>query len=321
MSEKTASADALDEETAEGLVAAFVGHLRHEKRASAYTQRNYAHTLDLFTAFLTGHQGAPAGLGELAQLNAADIRAFLSHRRGMGAAAPTLRLDLAAIRSFFRYLERRGLLANAAVRAVRSPKAPKRLPRPLSVADAKHVVAGASASAPADWQTARDQAVFGVLYGAGLRISEALALNQSDAPMGDALRIHGKGGKTRIAPILPAVAGLVASYQEACPYAGEAADPLFFSARGKRLSPRVAQARMQTLRGAMGLPETATPHALRHSFATHLLAAGGDLRTIQDLLGHQSLAATQRYTEVNAERLLQVYDAAHPAQRSAGRGR
>ncbi|MEL7029714.1 MAG: tyrosine recombinase XerC [Pseudomonadota bacterium] len=298
----------------QGHARAFFEHLRDERRYSPYTLRNYSHALELFFDFLTEHLGGPSRLDDLRGLKASDFRAFLAKRRASGATAPTLRLDLSAVRAFFRFLERRGVLASTAARAARGPKAPKRLPRPLSERDARAVVE-ASAAPGADWQVMRDQALFALLYGAGLRISEALGLRDGDAPLGQAIEIRGKGGKSRRAPILPVIRAMVEAYRAACPYPGEADGPLFYSARGKPLSPRMAQARLQAIRAGLGLPETATPHALRHSFATHLLAAGGDLRTIQELLGHASLAATQRYTEVDAERLLSVYDEAHPKGR------
>jgi len=292
------------------LALAYLAHLRDERRLSGHTLRNYGAALSLFLEFLSVHLGGPVGPDALSALQPRDIRAFLASRKAGGADGPTLRVDLAAVRGFFRFLERRGGLVNPAAAAVRSPKVGRRLPRPLSEADAKAVIGAFGDQAPrrAAWEAARDAALFALLYGAGLRISEALALRWGEAPLAETVEIRGKGGKSRRAPILPAVAELIEAYRAACPYGMDPADPLFFSVRGKALSARTAQARLQSIRAGLGLPATATPHALRHSFASHLLAAGGDLRTIQELL-----AATQRYTEIDAERLLSVYDDAHPA--------
>ena len=207
------------------------------------------------------------------------------------------------------------MLENPAIGSLRGPKIPHGVPKPLSAPQALRTVADAGDLAAEPWIGLRDVAVLSLLYGCGLRMSEALGLNRSAAPFGDTLRILGKGGKERLTPVLPVVAEAVQAYLAHCPYKLAASDPLFVGARGKRLSPRIVQLGMQRLRGALGLPDSATPHALRHSFATHLLSAGGDLRTIQELLGHASLTSTQRYTEVDAARLLDVYGAAHPRAR------
>jgi integrase/recombinase XerC len=293
-------------------------HLTAERRLSARTRANYAHTLRQFFAFLKDHLGGPAGEAQLAALNAADFRAFLARERQAGASGATLRLHLSGVRAFFRYLRKRRSVSNAAIAALKTPKAETRLPRPLAAPAAAALVDEAKRSAASDWEAKRDEALFLLLYGAGLRISEALSLQWGDAPLSETLTITGKGGKARAVPILPAVRQAAAAYTAVCPYGLEADDPLFFSKTGKPFSPRMAQARLQELRSALGLPETATPHALRHSFATHLLSAGGDLRTIQELLGHASLSATQRYTKVDADSMLKLYEKAHPRGRSDG---
>jgi integrase/recombinase XerC len=236
---------------------------------------------------------------------------------------------LSVVRSFFRYLARSGRVHNAAINTVRFPKVPKSVPKALSVSDAAAVVKAVGALSRRPWLAKRDIALFTLLYGAGLRIGEALALNRGDVPLpagrstlwragpdagddGASIVVTGKGQKQRTVPLLPVIQEAISEYLAVCPYRLERAAPLFVGARGGRLNPRVVQARMEQLRAALGLPETATPHALRHSFATHLLAAGGDLRAIQELLGHASLSTTQRYTEVDAERLIKVYRNAHP---------
>ena len=296
--------------------ARFERHLKAEKRASPYTLRNYAAALERFDAFLVAYRGEAATLALLAELEARDFRAFLAERRREGLAPPSLKLELSALKSFYKFLRKRAGVENDAIAAMRGPRMKERLPRPVSAADAEALIARAATTKPSPraehWEQARDAALLTLLYGAGLRISEVLSLRWKDAPLEDALRIRGKGGKTRLAPIIPAARDAVSVYTQQCPYGGEADDPLFFSSRGKPLSATLAQRTMRRLRGALGLPDSATPHALRHAFATHLLAAGGDLRAVQELLGHASLAATQRYTRVDAETLLKVFDKAHP---------
>ncbi|HEV2336878.1 MAG TPA: tyrosine recombinase XerC, partial [Stellaceae bacterium] len=227
---------------------------------------------------------------------------------------------LSVVRGFVRFLERRGLASSPALAVLRAPKLPHSVPKPLSVEGAAEMIdapsgLGASGATQSVWQAKRDVAVLTLLYGCGLRISEALGLTRREAPGSGPIVITGKGQKQRMVPVLPAVSAAIADYLAACPYALQTDGPLFVGARGGPLNPRLVQRRMEQLRGALGLPETATPHALRHSFATHLLGAGGDLRAIQELLGHASLSTTQRYTSVETERLLAVYDAAHPRVR------
>ncbi len=247
-------------------------------------------------------------------MSPADYRAFLARRRRDGLAAPSLARGLSGVRSLIRFLEKRGEATSAAVAAIGAPKAPRRLPRPLGVADALSVVSEAGVLADEPLVAARDSAVLALLYGAGLRISEALSLTAAEAPpeTGGALRVTGKGGKTRLVPVLPAVGRAVAAYVRLAPFRLAPEGPLFRGVKGGPLSPRIVQLTLQRLRGALGLPETATPHALRHSFATHLLGSGGDLRTIQELLGHANLSTTQVYTSVDAERLVAAWKGAHP---------
>jgi integrase/recombinase XerC len=274
----------------------------------------------VFFAFLARHRGGPAALADLSDLSLGDFRAYLADRAGDGLAASSRSRGLAAVRGFFRFLERRGLAANAAIRLVRTPKVARSLPRPLEVGDALAVVDAAGALAEEPWLAARDQALLLLLYGCGLRIGEALALNRREAPEGDVLVVTGKGRKQRLVPVLPVVREAIGAYLAICPYALPAEAPLFLGARGGRLDPAVAQRQVRRLRLVLGLPETATPHALRHSFATHLLADGGDLRTIQELLGHASLSTTQRYTEVDASRIAAVHRRAHPRAHTRPKG-
>ena len=284
------------------------------RRLSPRTVEAYGRDADDFVRFLTGHLGAPPAIADLGRLSPADYRAFLARRRRDGLAAPSLARGLSGIRSLIRFLEKRGEATSAAVSAVAAPKAPRRLPRPLGVSDALSVVSEAGALVDEPWIAARDAAVLALLYGAGLRISEALSLTTAEAPpeAGGAVRVTGKGGKTRLVPVLPAVGRAVAAYVRLVPFRLAPQEPLFRGAKGGPLSPRIIQLAVQRLRGALGLPETATPHALRHSFATHLLGSGGDLRTIQELLGHANLSTTQVYTSVDAERLVAAWKGAHP---------
>ena len=292
----------------------WLASLADERRLSALTVDAYERDTRQFLQFLTGHCGEAPGLADIAELRPADLRAFLAFRRGRGAGARTLGRGLAGVRSFLRHLERRGLVNAAAAAALKAPRAPRGLPKPLTAADARKVASGEGQLAEEPWIAARNAAVFTLLYGAGLRISEALGLlgGQIGELRQGALRITGKGGKTRLVPVLPVSAEAVAEYQRLCPYHLEADGPLFRGARGGALQPAIIQREMKRMRSALNLPETATPHALRHSFATHLLGRGGDLRAIQELLGHASLSTTQVYTGVDTARLLEIYDAAHP---------
>lgn len=300
--------------SAEELKRAWLSALAHERRASPHTLRAYGDDLDRFLDFLIDHLAGTVDEKALADLAPADIRAFITMRRNEGLGPRGVQRALAAIRSFFRHLAREGILDNAAPRAVKTPRIPRTLPRPLSEADAARAIEEAGEQ-KVEWLAARDAALLTLLYGAGLRISEALSLKRGDAPLGDALTILGKGRKERVVPMLPIVREAVAHYAERIPFTGAKDGPLFLSRRGKPMSAREAQALMQRIRGALGLSERATPHALRHSFATHLLAGGGDLRSVQELLGHASLSTTQTYTKVETSQLLETYTNAHPRGR------
>ncbi len=289
--------------------------LADERRASPHTLEAYDRDLLSFLAFLSGHFGALPDLATLEALRPADVRAWLARRSQDGLARSSTARALSSLRGFFRFLERRGLASSAALGAVRTPKLPHAVPKPLSVVDARAVIDEAPAFASAPWIGLRDAALLTLLYGCGLRIGEALGLARRDAPAGDTLRVMGKGRKERIVPLLPVVPEAVAAYLAACPHDPGPDGALFLGARGGPLDPAIAQRLMRKLRMALGLPETATPHALRHSFATHLLAAGGDLRAIQELLGHASLSTTQRYTEIDTEQLIAIYEKAHPRAR------
>lgn len=294
-------------------VRGWLAHLAHERAASAKTLEAYERDLrQFFTHFKVHLHRAPC-LGDLARLDAKTIRAFMAYRRRHGIESRSLARTLSALRQFFRWLEAQELMRNRAVQQVALPKVRHSVPKPLTVEKAGRLVEGGS-GAGLDWVEARDTAVLLLLYGAGLRISEALALKRKDAPSPnrDVLRITGKGRKERLVPILPITEAAIRRYIGLCPFPLSPDDVLFVGVKGNPLSPRIIQLKIERLRSELELPETATPHALRHSFATHLLAAGADLRQIQELLGHASLSTTQVYTEVDRERLLQVYDAAHP---------
>jgi integrase/recombinase XerC len=296
-------------------ISRWLGHLGAERRMSGKTLDAYRRDVHQFLAFLCAHLGRRVTLSALARLAPADVRAFMAARRADGIGGRSLMRTLAGARAFARFLERDGKGKVGALAAVRGPKVAKTLPKPLSIASATRVadadVRAGEERAP--WVLARDAAVLALLYGCGLRISEALGLEPRDvAGARDALTVTGKGNKTRMVPLLPQVNQLIADYVALCPYDLPADGALFVGEKGGPLSPRIIQLVMERLRGALGLAETATPHALRHSFATHLLARGGDLRAIQELLGHASLSTTQIYTEVDTERLLEAYRGAHP---------
>jgi integrase/recombinase XerC len=298
-------------------VVRWLTHLADERRMSAKTVEAYGRDTGQFLAFLAEHLGGRITLVALRRLEPRDVRAFMAARRGAGIGSRSLMRGLAGVRSFARFLERNGKGQVGALAAVRAPKVAKTLPKPIAIPAATQIIdtdlrAGEERE---PWILARDAAVLALLYGSGLRISEALGLRRKELPepgKGDAITVTGKGNKRRMVPVLPRVLALVADYVALCPYDLPADAALFVGAKGGPLSPRIVQLAMARLRGALGLPETATPHALRHSFATHLLARGGDLRAIQELLGHASLSTTQIYTAVDTERLLEVYRSAHP---------
>jgi integrase/recombinase XerC len=297
-------------------VAGWLKSLRDERRLAAKSVEAYARDVRQFLGFLNERFGAPAGVADFTGLAPADLRGFLARRRAEEIDPRSLQRALSALRSLARYLERIGAGRASAFSAIRSPRVGRRLPRPLGIADAKAVATTEirAGEAREPWILARDAAVLALCYGAGLRIGEALSIRAKDAPVGeiDEIRVVGKGGKTRVAPIIATVREAIAAYLALCPYTLKREGPLFVGAKGGPLSPRIVQLTMERLRGALGLPDSATPHALRHSFATHLLARGGDLRTIQELLGHASLSTTQIYTSVDSARLIEAYRAAHP---------
>lgn len=286
--------------------------LEGERRSSPHTLDGYARDLSSFVTFLLGHLGAEPGLAELAALAPADFRAFLAARQAGGLAKSSQARLMSTLRGFFKFLDRHDLVHNPSIGAVRAPRPAKRLPKPLTAEDAIEALNTAGELHDEPWLAARDVALFTLLYGCGLRLGEALSLCKGDIPAGDAMTITGKGRKQRVVPILPIVRQAIGEYAALCPHPLAARSPLFVGARGGPLNPGVVQRQMRRLRLLLGLPDSATPHALRHSFATHLLAGGGDLRTIQELLGHASLSTTQRYTQVDAERLTRVYRDAHP---------
>jgi integrase/recombinase XerC len=295
------------------VVEAWLDHIVAERGQSAATREAYERDARQFLSFLKSHLGHPPCLADLARLDAKAVRAFLARRRKSGATSRSLARTLSALRTFFRWLEREDTLKNRAVLQVTAPKIPHSIPKPLTVDGAMSLVEE-NQTETAEWIAARDTAVLLLLYGAGLRISEALSLTPNSAPIHgrDIMHIKGKGGKERLVPALAVISDAIMAYMRLCPHPLDVDQPLFRGARGGPLSPRLIQLAMEKLRSDLDLPDTATPHALRHSFATHLLSAGADLRQIQELLGHASLSTTQVYTEVNRDRLLAVYDQAHP---------
>ena len=295
----------------------WLSHLRAERRLSPKTLEAYARDLRQCLVFLSQHWGRRVTLKGFATLEASDIRAFMAMRRADDIGGRSLMRALAGLRSFGRFLEREGKGKVGALSAIRAPKIGKSLPKPIQMTAAKRL-ADADERAGEDrdpWIWARDAAVMGLLYGSGLRISEALGLKKRDVPLpgeGDVIIVTGKGNKARMVPVLQNVLKLIVDYTAVCPHLLTPEGPIFVGARGGPLSPRIIQLTMERMRGSLGLPDSATPHALRHSFATHLLSRGGDLRAIQELLGHASLSTTQIYTGIDSERLLEVYKTAHP---------
>jgi integrase/recombinase XerC len=298
------------------LLKLWLSSLKHEKRASPNTLRAYGDDVGRFLAFQRGHLGGEVSEKALAGLRPADIRAFIATRRSEGLGAGGIQRALAAIRGFYKFLARERILENAAPRAVRTPRVRRGLPRPLSESDAARAIEEAGEH-DVEWLGARDAALLTLLYGAGLRISEALSLKRGDVPLAETLTILGKGRKERVVPVLPLLREAVDAYAAKIPFTGAPSAALFLSRRGKPMSAREAQGLMQKLRGRLGLSERATPHALRHSFATHLLQGGGDLRSIQELLGHASLSTTQTYTAVDMRQLMETYQNAHPRGKPA----
>lgn len=293
---------------AQDLVRDWDAHLAHEKRRSEHTRRAYIATAERFCAFLSRHRGGAVDAHMLKALTPNDLRAYLADRRAEGLGNASAARELSALRGFLRFVGGSG----ASVPQMRGPRVKKGLPRPVSPAEAIALAQDVEDNAREGWVGARDFALLLLLYGAGLRIGEALSLTGAVLPLGETLRVTGKRNKTRIVPILPAVASAVSRYVEACPWPIAKETPIFLGARGGPLQPGVVRANVRSARRALGLPERTTPHALRHSFATHLLAGGADLRSLQELLGHASLASTQVYTAVDAAHLLDIYRSAHP---------
>ncbi|MFL6753033.1 MAG: tyrosine recombinase XerC [Sphingomicrobium sp.] len=293
------------------LAARWAGHLQHDRRRSPHTVRAYVATAHRFIVFLGGHRGQPIGPRDLAGLTAADLRAFLAFRRGAGLGPASAARELSGVRAFLKYAaEQSGRIA--AIPRTRAPRRPRTLPRPASPEDAMGLARDASEATSSPWIGARDFAILLLLYGAGLRVAEALSLTARALPLSATLRVTGKRSKTRIVPVVPAVREAIDEYVRQCPYPLSGDAPLFVGARGGPLNADLVRRSVAAARRRLGLPDSLTPHALRHSFATHLLAAGVDLRSLQELLGHASLSSTQIYTAVDAARLLDVYRHAHP---------
>lgn len=290
----------------------WLDHQRALNGAAENTVTAYRGDVTEFLAFMSVHHGGTQGLGALATITVSDMRSWMAQTRSADVGPRSLARKLSAVKAFYRWLAEREGFEPTAVLATRSPKFTKKLPRPLAIDAARELIDCVETQAREPWVAARDVAVLTLLWGCGLRISEALSLRGADAPLPDVLRIVGKGGKERVVPVLPAARAAVDAYMRACPHAQSADAPLFRGVRGGALSPGAIQKVMANARMQLGLPATATPHAMRHSFATHLLDAGGDLRAIQELLGHASLSTTQAYTAVDTLRLMEVYNRAHP---------
>jgi integrase/recombinase XerC len=290
--------------------------LRLEKRVSAHTSASYRFDIDNLLHFLNRHRGRQINLGLLAALTLTDFRAWMAHNASEQRVASSRARAVAGVRNFYRWLDRTGQLHNNAIELLRLPKLARRLPRPVSVGEAGDIVALAKNMPDENWIGLRDEALFTLLYGAGLRIGEALALTRNDLHTKDRITVTGKGNKQRSVPILPPVRAALDKYLAICPYATKAEARLFIGERGEDLNPAVAQRHLRKLRRQLNLPDNVTPHALRHSFATHLLASGADLRSLQELLGHSSLSTTQLYTHVDAGQLQKTYLAAHPRARN-----
>jgi integrase/recombinase XerC len=294
-----------------GLAVRWASYLQHDRRRSAHTVRAYVATAHRLIDFIERHRGGPIEPRDLVELAATDLRAFVAQRRGEGLGAASSARELSGVRAFLKYAaEQSG--ETPSLPRVRAPRRPRTLPRPASPADAVSLAEDAAEAASQPWIGARDLAVLLLLYGAGLRVAEALSLTGRALPLGATLRVTGKRAKTRVVPIMPAVREAIEDYVRQCPYPVAGDGRLFVGARGGPLNPDLVRRAVAAARRRLGLPDTLTPHALRHSFATHLLARGADLRALQELLGHASLSSTQIYTAVDAARLLDVYRHAHP---------
>jgi integrase/recombinase XerC len=286
--------------------------LRLEKRAAAHTVESYLFDLNNLFRFLNRHRGRQINLGTLSALSLGDFRSWLAHNAGENRQAASRARAVAGVRNFFRWLDRTGQLHNSAIELLKLPKSSKRLPRPVSEADAAGIMDLASSSMKENWVGLRDEALFTLLYGAGLRLGEALALKYADFAQKDRMTVTGKGNKQRIVPLLPIIRESLEKYIKNCPHHIENKKFIFVGVRGEVLNPAIAQRHLRQLRRQLNLPDSVTPHALRHSFATHMLASGADLRSLQELLGHSSLSTTQLYTKVDAQQLAKAYKAAHP---------
>lgn len=286
--------------------------LRVEKNLSRHTLRAYGGDVGHFINFLFDHKGKNPGLNDLSDVSLRDFRAWMARKAMDGASNASRARSLSGIKNLLSWLDKQGVMHNAAIKTVRTPKIAHKLPRPLHEKQAREVIENAGIAEKQDWIGARNMALFTLLYGCGLRIDEALSLNIGDLPRDGVLRVVGKGRKERMVPVLPIVEKSLKEAVAQSPFSGEKTTPIFRGTRGGRLHQGVAQRAMREIRVMLGLPDNATPHALRHSFATHLLQNGANLREIQELLGHASLSTTQRYTEINAEELLKIYKAAHP---------
>jgi len=290
----------------------WLDYLRYERRVSKHTFRAYTSDVSQFITFIRDHIGKAPSLNDLSEIKIADFRSWMSQKAMGGASNASRARSLSGVKNFLSWLDKNGILHNAAAQVIRSPKQPHKLPRPLLEGQAMKVLENADLLCAEDWIGMRDRALFTLLYGCGLRIDEALSLDIKDLPHEGFIRVIGKGSKERQVPVIDIVDAALQAYLEQCIFPREPSRPLFVGIRGGRLNQGVAQKAMRQIRSTLGLPETATPHALRHSFATHLLQNGANLREIQELLGHSSLSTTQRYTEVNAEELMRIYKSAHP---------
>jgi len=293
-------------------LAEWLEHQRSLKGAAKNTITAYQTDVLGFLSFMTQHHGESLGLGPISKITVRDMRSWMAHERTRGVASRSLARTLSAVKSFYTWLAEREGFEPTAVLSTRSPKFQRKLPRPLAVDAAQAMIETVELQSVEPWIAKRDMAVITLLYGCGLRISEALGLTGKDTPLPETLRIFGKGGKERIVPVIPAARAAVNAYLAECPYQSEPDQPIFRGVRGGTLNPRAIQSVMAQARMQLGLPATATPHAMRHSFATHLLSAGGDLRAIQELLGHASLSTTQAYPAIDTARLMDVYNASHP---------
>jgi len=290
--------------------------LRHEKRSSLHTVNSYLFDIHNLLAFLNHHKGGQINLGLMATLTLADFRSWLAHSASINLTASSRARAVAGVRNFYRWLDRTGQLHNLAIELLKLPKTERRLPRPVSEQEAEDIVTLSKNIPSENWIGLRDKALFTLLYGAGLRISEALNLKHQDLTQKTRIVVTGKGNKQRVIPLLPIVTESLCHYLTSCPYTEEPTGFVFVGERGEKLNASVAQRHLRQLRRQLNLPDTVTPHALRHSFATHMLSGGVDLRSLQELLGHSSLSTTQLYTKVDAQQLTKAYQAAHPRARS-----